>query len=675
VNVRVLEVGTGKEHWRLKGRIWQDVAFSPDGRFLAWVTGTGAQMEEQDLHMLDVAHKREIRLFNRCSKGYPRMRFTLRADLLAVITDSTKVVILDVATGKKRYLLDHGSSADFLDALAISADGRFLASGSRDDKINIWDLSTGKLQRRLSSPTPSSLAFSPDGKTLACGTWNHAIHLWDTASWEERVPAKGHHGLVSFVAFMPDGQRLLTGSYDRTARLWDLSNAREILRFEPFPKSSFPAAALSPKGNILASNGGTAETNSIQLWDPARGKLLKEIGLKQRMYRLVFFPDGKRLVILGGKNLFLWDLDRRQEVEDFQPSENDGFLALAGNNPGRFLVAMNREAVVLWDLKGRELRRLAWEPRSEALAVSPDGRMLAVSGLQGADDPEVFGASLLELATGKVRLRLEKADIFWHESTQPLAFSPDGRILAVPGKNKKALVCDVATGQVLVELGGHEGEVASLAFSGDGRFLATTSLDTTALVWDVSRWTGSQSRRPPLVVRAKEMDHLIQDLAGADAKLAYRAMKSLEDAGPAAAALLGRSLQPFPFPDPKTEKRIAQLINQLKHAQFPQREKAMRALEELEDLAEPALLRVFKNAPSEEVRRRVALLLKRLDPRHLTSKRVFQVRALEVLGHMGTGEARTLLESLARGNSHAWLTQESAKTLGFLREGRGKKRD
>ncbi len=145
-------------------------------------------------------------------------------------------------------------------------------------------------------------------------------------------------------------------------------------------------------------------------------------------------------------------------------------------------------------------------------------------------------------------------------------------------------------------------------------------------------------------------------------------MKELEEAGPATLAALGRILKPFPLPDEKTEKRILSLIERLNHAEFAQRAQARRELEALEDLAEPALLRVLEKPPSEEVRRRVSQLLQPLDPRHLTPKRVFQVRALEVFGHIGTPAARGFVERLTRGNPRAWLTQEAAKTLEYLQD-------
>ena len=105
--------------------------------------------------------------------------------------------------------------------VVYSPDGKTLAS-TDEGGILLWDLKTGKEPTRLQVLLLHSLALSPDGKSLATGDQDGTIKLWDVQTGRERAAIKGHRGTIWSVAFSPDGKTLASGSHDKTIKLWNV---------------------------------------------------------------------------------------------------------------------------------------------------------------------------------------------------------------------------------------------------------------------------------------------------------------------------------------------------------------------------------------------------------------------------------------------------------------------
>jgi hypothetical protein len=212
---------------------------------------------------------------------------------------------------------------------------------------------------------------------------------------------------------------------------------------------------------------------------------------------------------------------------------------------------------------------------------------------------------------------------------------------------------DLVADQVRRRLRGHYSYVKSLAFSPDGKTLASGSADTTVLLWDV---TGHPVAACGGVLSAGRLQTLWADLASKDASEAFDAIGLLTASEEQAIPLLKSRLRPAPAPaDPK---QVARLMADLDSDEFAVRQKAMEDLRQLAERAEPTLREAFKGKLTLEARKRVEELLEGVRATATSPENLRSLRGVEVLEHLGTPDARQVLESLAKGATEARLARE-----------------
>ena len=180
---------------------------------------------------------------------------------------------------------------DTVYSIAYSPDGKYVASGSKDETINIWEVASGKCIKTLIGHTSyvRSIAYSPNGKYIASGSLDYTIKLWEVASGNCVKTLERHTGPVEYVSYSRNGTYLASGSWDRTIKLWKVVTG-ECIKTLAGHTGWVNSVCYSPDGTYLASG---SNDNTIKFWDASTGELLATtFNLKEGEEWLTYTPEG-----------------------------------------------------------------------------------------------------------------------------------------------------------------------------------------------------------------------------------------------------------------------------------------------------------------------------------------------------------------------------------------------
>jgi len=187
---------------------------------------------------------------------------------LASGSEDGTVRLWDVATGQAIHVLS-GGIGDPIHHVAFSPDGEILATGGEDKPVSLVDVATGQIVRALEDTNHiGSLEFSPDGRLFALGSSNTGlIRLWDITVDQLVRSLDEHEEPVRDVAFSPDGEILASGSADTTVKLWDMATGQEM-RTLGGHTNHVMSVSFSPDGKTLAS--GSLD-GTVKIWGKRSG--------------------------------------------------------------------------------------------------------------------------------------------------------------------------------------------------------------------------------------------------------------------------------------------------------------------------------------------------------------------------------------------------------------------
>ncbi len=225
--------------------------------------------------------------------------FSLNGKWIASGSKDKSVLLWDAQRGERLNTLT--GHTDKVQSLAFHPQGTWLAAAHWNSSLTLWKMPEGTLLYTLNEHTNSvnSVAFNAEGTLLASGGFDEVIHIWDVQDQrlQLRQTLKGHKDWVLGVSFSPDGRQLASTSFDKSIKIWDLDTG-EALHTLYGHRDSIRDVAFHPDGTWLAS---CSFDNTIKFWEVKSGFLLDSVRAHDDyINHLAFSPDGQHIATASG---------------------------------------------------------------------------------------------------------------------------------------------------------------------------------------------------------------------------------------------------------------------------------------------------------------------------------------------------------------------------------------
>jgi WD40 repeat protein len=404
-----------------------------------------------------------------------------------------------------------------VNGLALDSTGHLLALAGEKGS-SVWDVTDLRHPRLLATMplaaeypntySPIDVAFRPHSTDLAIADGLFSVSIFSlaaptrpvrTATIQDGVPGNNAGGETYDMAFTPDGSTLMLGGEDDTVTLWAMTTGRPTYTGKvtyPGDFSAVTAIGVDPGGHLLAIAAGSS-VGLFDVTDLTRPRLTGRLDHVAQVRTVAISADG-RSVVTGG----LDDTATRWDVSTPESPTQVG--ALHGHTDILYSVAFSPDGLQVVTA-GDDTTVMVWhrystaapaavgsfrssQPVSNSAAFRPDGQVLAIGGgdntfaLWAMDDPaapRMLSKVVVPLLPDTTKATVIRSGV---RGVQDLAFSPDGRLLAIGGSGtpfgSDGLVslydvADPAAPRYLTSVGSYDDAPDRVAFSADGSLLAT----------------------------------------------------------------------------------------------------------------------------------------------------------------------------------------------------------
>lgn len=267
--------------------------------------------------------------------------------------------------------------------LAISPNGKRIATGLADSSIMVRDAQTGEQIQILTghSKEVTALGWSIDSSLVVSGSLDESVGLWRVSDGERMVKWEGHSSAIRAVAVSANSEELKACSVD--GRLAAYTRATNQERVVLKPQQGLTAVAVSPSGKRVAL---AAADGSVQLFNTDSGESMGTTAPSESVKALAWSADDVSWVSFdAGRKVKYWKLATLEPSRGWTETSKNLVKLCMSSDGSRLLGATTEGVVRLWDAEGHVLQRLPWESSGDiqALALSDDGQLAVAASADG----------------------------------------------------------------------------------------------------------------------------------------------------------------------------------------------------------------------------------------------------------------------------------------------------
>ena len=263
--------------------------------------------------------------------------------------------------------------------VAFAANGEYIVCDGYDE-VGVWRVDDGKEMARLAVTHIRCLAASKDGGWIAAGTYEGNVFVWDAKTFKQVFSHSEDPYLISGVDFSLDATRVVTASGNCTAPVWDVATCKKVLSLPH--EATVIAAKYSPQGDRIAT---ATYTGSVRFWDSNDGRLLVHIRAKVTpAYNAGLLWSNDHLFVVLKSTIRQIEASTGSTVSEWLVPKANDYSCIAIPNHGEFVVYSTDDTVTFWDTSTHaQLGLIKHTQPIRSIALSPDDRFLATGGEEG----------------------------------------------------------------------------------------------------------------------------------------------------------------------------------------------------------------------------------------------------------------------------------------------------